>query len=212
MFSNFFSIFAFGMYKIRRLLVWLRRSRYSRGFGIQSPFAYGFVRYVVNEHYPYYAYEQLKNQLPTIDRTVHKLGRLYFRLANWKQPEVALNVGGERNAFRAYVTAGCKAVSVVDVDASSSIDEKRLLEDGSKVALIRVVPEGAYKEWCERILEYAHENSILVVEQIHKNTSMHHFWQALCSHDSVTVSFDLYYCGIILFEKKHYKQHYKINF
>lgn len=210
----FFRIFAFGMYRIRRLFVWLRRSRYSRGFGVQSPFAYGFVRYVVNEHYPYYAYERLMRQMPDIGKKAHKLGRLYFRIVNWKQPEVALSFGGEQDSFRAYALAGRRAVRVVSVDSSALMTEveKELLALAGVVSFIRVVPEGDYKEFCERILAGAHEMSVLVVEQIHRNASMFRYWKELCAHERVTVAFDLYYCGVILFEKKHYKQYYKINF
>ena len=42
------------------MAVWLSRINHCRGFGVQSPSAYAFIRYVVNEHYPYYAYEDLR--------------------------------------------------------------------------------------------------------------------------------------------------------
>lgn len=202
------------MYRIRRLLVWFRRFRYSRGFGLQSPFAYGVVRYVVNEHYPYYAYERLKKEMPSVGKKVHKMGRLYFRITNWKQPKVALNIGDDAKAFETYVTAACRATRVVNVKASHSVTpiDDKLLRESEEVSLIRVVPVGDYKKYCERILECAHEKSVLVVERIHKNSATLCCWKELCSHERVTVSFDLYYCGIILFEKKHYKQNYKINF
>ena len=46
---------------------WFRRCGYSRGFGVQSPSAYSFIRYVINEHYPYYAYQELQEQLPQLN-------------------------------------------------------------------------------------------------------------------------------------------------
>lgn len=212
--SNFFCIFAFSMYRIRRLLVWLRRSRYSRGFGVQSPFAYRFVRYVVNEHYPYYAYEQLSEQMPDIGKKAHKLGRLYFRIANWKQPDVALNCSSELDMFRSYMTAGCRAVRVIDADMQSSVKDMDELLDSlsNQVSVVRIAPEGNYERVCQQLLDRIHENGVLIVEQIRKNKAMHHFWRSICAHERVTVTFDLYYCGVILFEKKHYKQNYKINF
>ena len=42
--------------RLAYLWVWLRRIGNCRGFGIQSPADYAFVRYVVNEHWPYYQY------------------------------------------------------------------------------------------------------------------------------------------------------------
>lgn len=70
------------MTQLKHWLVWLSRIHHSWGFGIQSPTDYAFVRYVVNEHWPYYAYENLLDD----DWMQQKLGRLYFRLANWRQP------------------------------------------------------------------------------------------------------------------------------
>ena len=45
--------------------VWLRRIHRSGGFGIQSPKDYAFVRYVVNEHWPYYAYDTYESNALT---------------------------------------------------------------------------------------------------------------------------------------------------
>ena len=47
------------LYHLKRWSIWLRRAKYSRGFGVQSPSAYQFIRYVLTEHYPYYAYQPL---------------------------------------------------------------------------------------------------------------------------------------------------------
>ena len=50
------------MNPIKRYIIWLRRMSYSRGFGVQSPSAYRFIRYVISEHYPYYAYADLRKK------------------------------------------------------------------------------------------------------------------------------------------------------
>ena len=81
-----------------RWLVWLSRIHCCRGFGIQSPTDYAFVRYVVNEHWPYYAYDVLRED----DWLREKLGRLYMRLANWRQPTVILS-----DDYLQWFHAGC---------------------------------------------------------------------------------------------------------
>ena len=78
------------MYHLERLWIWLTRLTCCRGFGIQSPSAYSFVRYVVNEHYPYYAYADLCQQLPNISKRERKLGEFFFRLANFAQVVASL--------------------------------------------------------------------------------------------------------------------------
>ena len=46
------------------MVVWAVRIGHCRGFGVQSPWAYRMVRYVINEHWPYYAYAPLAARFP----------------------------------------------------------------------------------------------------------------------------------------------------
>jgi len=57
------------------------------------------VRYVINEHWPYYHYDDLGKSSDWLER---KLGRLYFRLSNWRQPKVV-----ESDGYHEYFQAGC---------------------------------------------------------------------------------------------------------
>lgn len=83
---------------------WLCRCKYSRGFGVQSPSAYSFIRYVINEHYPYYAYSELEERYEMPGRLQHNLGRLLFRLANYWQPEKCYSI---ESLYFPYINAGC---------------------------------------------------------------------------------------------------------
>ena len=96
------------VYFIKRFIVWLRRVRYSRGFGVQSPWAYRFIRYVVNEHYPYYKYEHLAEQVYGIDKTTRKLCKFYFRLANYQQGHTFVDCYPTSSCYKIYVDAGCQ--------------------------------------------------------------------------------------------------------
>ena len=80
------------------------RCKYCRGFGVQSPSAYSFIRYVINEHYPYYAYSELEERYEMPGRLQHKLGRLLFRLANYWQPEKCYSI---ESLYFPYINAGC---------------------------------------------------------------------------------------------------------
>lgn len=100
------------MYDIRRMIVWAWRCRHSRGFGVQSPWAYSFIRYVVNEHYPYYAYKQLESKVKAVSGPERRLCQLYFRMANYLQPRSVVDFGSPFEPFRAYVSAGCRRAEV----------------------------------------------------------------------------------------------------
>lgn len=93
--------------RLRRGVLWMSRAKYCRGFGIQSPWAYRFVRYVVNEHYPYYAYDDLRPLFPHLSKRERRVCELYLRIANHQQADVALLVGDVSEAKRAYLHAGC---------------------------------------------------------------------------------------------------------
>jgi hypothetical protein len=172
------------MTKLKRWLVWLSRIHHCMGFGIQSPTDYAFVRNVVNEHWPYYAYENLTDA----DWKQQKIGRLYFRLANWCQPNVML-----ADSYQRYWHAGCRKTQFV--------------KDLHHVELARVDMND--EKGLAALLSLCDEHSVLVVEDIWRNPAV---WKSLQNDERVSISYDLYYCGILLFQKKRYKSHYIINF
>ena len=172
------------MNQVKRGLVWLSRIHRCRGFGIQSPTDYSFVRYVINEHWPYYAYDQFGDD----DWLRNKLGRLYLRLANFVQPAEML-----ADEYRQYWQAGCKRTKF-----QSKIN---------KVELARVDIDDA--DALEALIEKCDKHSVLVVEGIWRNWD---YWHRIEQDARTSVTFDLYYCGIVFFDKSRYKHNYKINF
>ena len=101
------------MNRLHHVLVWLSRIQYCRGFGIQSPTDYRFVRYVINEHWPYYAYEALGQNDDWLRR---KLGLLYFRLANERQPKTIVDWVG----FHDYLQAGWTSINIQSIGTALS--------------------------------------------------------------------------------------------
>lgn len=172
------------MQRLWYLFVWLRRITHCRGFGIQSPSDYWLVRYVINEHWPYYSYETLGCG---DDWLTQKLGKLYFRIANWRQPEV---IGSD--GYRDYLQAGCRRAVF-----------------GESSELIRLTMEGDCCRQLTNIYNKVCDNTVLIVEGIQKNQSL---WRQIVADSRTGVTFDLYYCGLVLFDKKRHKQNYIINF
>ena len=122
------------MLDIKRLLVWLGRIHRCRGFGVQSPWAYAMVRYVINEHWPYYAYEPLRRAYPQVGGVGRKLLELCLRLANRVQPAAAFTLGVDGEMYVAYIKAGCRRAAFFAYDDAEGLKElmKRLVSgDGS---------------------------------------------------------------------------------
>jgi len=174
------------MNRLQQALVWLRRIGHCRGFGIQSPTDYHFVREVVNEEWPYYAYAELGQDDP---RLRQKLGHLYFRLANFLQPECVADLLG----YEDYLHAGCqKACICHDMSEQASL----ILAPVESSPLLASFQPSSPK-------------TVLMVENIGQHPDE---WQTILANTYARVAFDLYYAGIVFFDPKRSRQHYIVNF
>ena len=173
-----------GTNRLKYALVWLSRLNHCRGFGIQSPTDYRFVRYVINERWPYYAYDSLGQNDNWLRR---KLGLLYFRLVNERQPATIVDWLG----YRDYLEAGC--------------GKARMVEEAKDVDMAFVPIKTDY----HGLFQECNGQSVVVFQDIHTYPD---YWHCIEHDPRTTVTFDLYYCGIVLFDPKREKQNYIINF
>ena len=173
---------------LRQWLVWLSRIHLCQGFGIQSPTDFDFVRTVINEHGLYYAYFEIE----ATSRLQRKLGELYLRVANWRQPATILT-----NDYLPWFQAGCRSARIMTAPSPSH----------PHIELARIEVE--QDKQLEQLYACCNQQSVLIIEGIWRN------WQAwhAVEHDTRTgTTFDLYYCGIVFFDAQRYKHNYRINF
>ena len=201
------------LYFIERAVVWLRRACYSRGFGVQSPWAYRFIRYVVNEHYPYYKYEQLDEQVNGIGKRTRKLCKLYFRLANYQQPHSFVDCCPNSSCYELYVKAGCIKTHYHKVTEEMLQDAYiRLFSEIGEYSMVRFSICKDTMPLIKRSLDLLPASSVLVIENIKCDKEAEKYWSELISDSRTGISFDLYYCGIIFLNKEMVKQDYIVNF
>lgn len=111
------------MGRLRRYRTAFGRYKRGKGFGIHSPFAFGFVLKVLRERNPYYAYSNLESlRKLVISHTRHhfrhpriislKNAKIIFRVANYFNPLNVLQVG---------TSYGVSTVSVLSVSGKSHI-------------------------------------------------------------------------------------------
>ncbi len=201
------------MGKFRRMLVWLGRMRHSRGFGVQSPWAYRMVRYVINEHYPYYAYDSLSLSYPGLEVVERKICELCLRLANSVQPSLIVNFDDSSGAYGAYFNAGCRKAHIEKV--SSDISPVRffdMLNGCGGRFIVRLVPGNGFDDLFASVCSAARAGSAVVVHGIHTDSDTNRKWRRIVREEPGVVTFDLYYCGLVFFDEKRYKQNYIINF
>lgn len=193
-------------YKVQRYLHWLRRIKYCRGFGVQSPSAYRFIRYVINEHYPYYAYDELRKELPRLDSLTRKRMELYFRVANFRQASLWLDFCERNDVIATYVGRGCHATQV------RRITDLRQITADDRIEVLRICPSAGSEALLEAALQKTDDHTLFIIEDIGYNDTAKRLWQTLLESDITSVSYDLYYLGIAFFDRKRYKANYVVNF
>lgn len=193
-------------YKVQRYLHWLRRIKSCRGFGVQSPSAYRFIRYVINEHYPYYAYDELRKELPRLDSLTRKRMELYFRISNYRQASLWLDYSRRDDTIATYVGRGCNATQV------RRITDLRQITADDRIEVLRICPTAGCEALLEAALQKADDRTLFIIEDIGYNDTAKRMWQKLLESDLTSVSYDLYYLGIAFFDRKRYKANYVVNF
>lgn len=198
--------------RLIRGMIWLSRIGCCRGFGIQSPWAYSLVRYVINEHYPYYAYERLTKDFPAVDAVRRKMGEFFLRLANHAQPEMVVAVGFDDEDMKrdeAYFRAGCNTLRWMGVRPSDVDSALKTLENASGAHILYVNATAIDAEWLAEAVKRLRTGDFVVVDRLNYNKAI---WQDVVGRLQNIVSFDMYYCGLVYVDPKRYKQNYKINF
>ena len=193
-------------YKVQRYLHWLRRIKYCRGFGVQSPSAYRFIRYVINEHYPYYAYDELRKELSRLDSLTRKRMELYFRVANFRQASLWLDFCERNDVIATYVGRGCHATQV------RRITDLQQITADDRIEVLRICPIAGCEALLEAALQQTDDHTLFIIEDIGYNDTARRLWQTLLESDLTSVSYDLYYLGIAFFDRKRYKANYVVNF
>ena len=190
-------------YRVKWIWNWIHRMGYSRGFGVQSPSAYSFIRYVLTEHYPYYAYDELKMRFKSFDHATKKKGRLYFRLANYAQASHWFDYHSAEQPYAAYVHEGCRKTVFQAIDGKT-------IPHAFRIARLSMTED--YQAVYEALCKVATDDSILILEGINANKDTKAFWKRVQERQKATRTYDLFLCGIIVFDTSKHKHHYIVNF
>ncbi len=101
----------------------MRRYNRSKGYGVHSPFAFNFIRRVLREECPYYAYNDIKEHrrnAKTLTKNVSKdlkvisyrNAKMLFRIACYFSPSMVLQLG---------TTYGVSTTTLLEVAATTKI-------------------------------------------------------------------------------------------
>jgi predicted O-methyltransferase YrrM len=67
-------------------------------------------------------------------------------------------------------------------------------------------------EYFELCLQHAHNDTVLVLDDIHWSRGMEAAWSAIKSHPGVTVTIDLYTMGLVFLRSEQAKEHFRLRY
>lgn len=167
------------------------------------------------------------------------MGRMLFRIVHLYKPRSILELGTSLGLSSLYMAAaarrsriwtieGCPEISKLAQQNFQTLGMSNIKQlSGSFDKLLPNVlnnigqldflyldgdhrPEASFK-YFEKCLEYAHNNSIFVIADIHWSKEMENAWEAMKKHKKVHLSLDLYQCGLLSFRKEQREEeHYHL--
>jgi len=209
---------------------WLTRN----GFGVHSPWAYDLIQFVINEKWPYYAYEDL---YPFWERAPQYLPQypqsrdeLLFRLVNRFNPQFILEVGTGAGVSTGYLASVSKSSQVITVDyphpaekevrhnlrkfrnieyiAADVLDTVQdILDSGRIPEFVHIAHTALWRQAVEMIIPYATPKTVIVVEDLGKKQKKE-WWSNIINDERVGVTFQMKKVGLLFFDLKMNKQHY----
>lgn len=205
--------------------------KHHRGHGIHSPFVFCLINDVIEEKRTYYAYLDIhKFILITANRTDkrEKIHKLLFRLVNRFTPSKILEIGTGNGFSTLYLTAKTNTIECTCIGADNDardihrkwnrniqylnelFADKLDRQDFIYVNLMNISLEK--DKLCNLLKNLVHVQSTIVIDGIAKSKQNQLFWKEVIASDSVRISLDLYDLGILFFDRKYYKQNYKLSF
>lgn len=176
----------------RRAVVWLRRIRHRRGYGIHSPFAFNLVTEVIYNRQEYYAYAPLKQHFRLHGHRL-KTAKLLFRLSNDIQPDRICLFIDVPEAEQAYLQAGCMKAEICK-EQTDTVHRQLIIDDGTH-----------YDHYLPTI---SPDDVLIILNLLHNKKA----FKAIQQDEQSCVTFDLYDLAIVFFNHRLTKQHYIINF
>lgn len=213
--------------RLKRIGSRFKRFRYRKGYGVHSPFAFQLITEVIYEKYPYYNYADLESLRSTMSRNEGslrvKLLKLIFRLVNWQQPDVVIDIGPKNNI---KLPTRCSKNDIHYKHLKDLASFKGIKKEGNCTDLVflhidavlshmknsRETNGEILKRMLDLLFHNVTSNSLFIFSGICYNKEMKEMWKEIQQDCRVGITFDLYDLGLVFFDLDKNKQHYLINF
>lgn len=184
--------------------------------------------------------ERSISKIAGISSISHKYGRLLHKTVRYFKPEIIIELGTCLGFGSMYMASGYEWAKVITIEGSEALVKKSLenfsLIDQDNITVIHgsfdeVLPsilqknkgfnlifiDGNHQKtevlgYFKMCLPYITSDSIIIVDDIRWSMGMLEAWREICKESHVTLSIDLFRMGIVFFNSKLKKQHFKIYY
>lgn len=167
-------------------------------------------------------------------------GELLFKLANYLNPRTIIELGSSTGISTMYLASGCRNAKVISIEgdinlinlAAQNVNKLGLsnvtLINGDFDALIPsiinsvenvdlVFIDGNHSE--EATIKYfnlfsakVNTETLIIFDDIRWSKGMKNAWKTICTDIRVSISIDLFNCGLVFFRKGIVKQHFNLRY
>jgi len=184
--------------------------------------------------------ETTAGKLAGISGLPHTYGMLLYKLCREFKPSVIVELGTSLGVSTYYLAHGSPDTPLITMEGSprrsgyarSAIRKEGLfhvkflvgnfddLLPGLEKQLsdpLLVFIDGNHKfeptiRYFNFFLQYVKENTIIIFDDIHWSTGMENAWKVVSTHEKVSVSIDLFRCGVVFFKKGLSKENFLIKY
>jgi len=170
-----------------------------------------------------------------------KYASLLYRIAKFHQPKTIVELGTSLGLTTSYLASipgtpdvftfegvpdiakeanahfqqlGLQNVHLIQGDFNNTIPE--FLKKQTGLDLIYI--DGNHRkaptlDYFQQLLKHSHEQTMMIFDDIHWSREMEEAWESIKSHESVMLTIDLFFIGIVLFRSEFkVKQHFTIRY
>ncbi len=169
-----------------------------------------------------------------------RYGELLYRLVDWFKPETILEVGTCLGISTLYLAKAAPAARIITMEGCAAKAELAranfekldvnqveitigrfnntlplVLEKMPHIDFVFIDGHHQFKptiEYFEQILKHSHEETVLVIDDIHWSKGMEKAWAQIGHKNEVTVTIDLFRMGLVFLRKSLSKQNFVIKY
>ncbi len=168
-----------------------------------------------------------------------KTGRLLYRLAHYYSPGLIIELGTALGISTLFLAAGCPSAKVITIEADRNLAAlasgyfmnmglknisviNKSFDEALEMLPLKIIEktivfiDGNHQK--EAVINYVgffsrclQSGSMMVIDDINWSAGMQQAWKEIKYDNSCPVTIDLFYLGIVLFERA-YKENFQIRF